>query len=357
MRDTLYFKDDDSRLSFLQGNYVTLTNMKQKDLERIVRYHMEPINISVHTTNPQLRCQMLHNRFAGEALQKLDYLYEHQIEMNGQIVLCKGYNDGEELDRSIRDLEKYCPVMKSVSVVPVGLTKFREGLCPLEPFTKEDAIAVIDQIEQWQTTFYKKYGLHFIHASDEFYILAEKPLPENTRYDGYLQLENGVGMIRLLLDEVQEAVSELESDTSHRELSIATGKLAEPYLVQCREMILKKYPNLQIHIYPIQNDYFGQSITVAGLVTGTDLIKQLKGKKLGQCLLLPTQMLRSGDDVFLDDVKLSDVQKALQIPVIRVESSGQAFVEAIVNKELHLNHYLYEGYEIEKIEKEGYEYE
>ena len=197
MRDTLYFKDDDSRLSFLQGNYVTLTNMSEKDVRRIVNYHLEPINISFQTTNPELRCKMLHNRFAGEALKKVDILYEGGIQMNGQIVLCKGENDGEELERTIRDLTKYVPLLQSVSVVPVGLTKYRDGLYPLEPFTKEDAKAVLEVIHKWQDKLYEEHGLHVMHASDEWYILAGEELPEEERYDGYLQLENGVGMLRL----------------------------------------------------------------------------------------------------------------------------------------------------------------
>ena len=206
MRDTLYFKDDDSRLSFLQGNYVTLTNMNDHDIERIIRYRLEPINISFQTTNPELRCKMLHNRFAGDALKKVDQLYQGGIEMNGQIVLCKGVNDGEELERSIRDLTKYLPLLRSVSVVPVGLTKFRDGLYPLEPFTKEEAKCVLETIHRWQEKLYVEYGVHFIHAGDEWYLLAEEEIPEEERYDGYLQLENGVGMLRLLMDKKNEYI-------------------------------------------------------------------------------------------------------------------------------------------------------
>ena len=202
MRETLYFKDDDSRLSFLQGNYVTLTNMSDHDIDRIIRYHLAPINISFQTTNPKLRCEMLHNRFAGDIFPKVQRLYEAGIEMNGQIVLCKGLNDKAELERSISDLTKYLPHLKSVSVVPVGLSKYREGLYPLEPFTKEEAEQVIDTIEAWQKKLFPQYGLHFIHASDEWYLLAGRELPEEARYDGYLQLENGVGMLRLLKEEV-----------------------------------------------------------------------------------------------------------------------------------------------------------
>ena len=205
MRETLYFKDDDSRLSFLQGNYVTLTNMSDEDIERIIRYNLEPINISFQTTNPELRNKMMGNRFAGEALKKADRLFEAGVRMNGQIVLCKGINDGKELERSISDLSRYIPYLESVSVVPVGLSRFREGLYPLEPFDKEDAKKVIALIEGWQDKLFKKHGTHFIHASDEWYLNAGIPIPEASRYDGYLQIENGVGMVRSLTDEVEEA--------------------------------------------------------------------------------------------------------------------------------------------------------
>ena len=331
MRETLYFKDDDSRLSFLQGNYITLTNMSDHDVERIVKYHLEPINISFHTTNPELRCKMLHNRFAGEALKKVDKFYEGGIQMNGQIVLCKGINDGEELERSIRDMSKYLPHLQSVSVVPVGLTKYRDGLYPLESFTKEDAENVIDTIEKWQKIFYEEYGLHFIHAGDEWYILAEREMPEEERYDGYLQLENGVGMLRLLINEFEEAYEELDEDDRKVEISMATGFLAYPYLKKMIEKLQVKFPNVTVYLYPIRNDFFGEKITVAGLITGQDLIAQLKGRSLGERLLLPCNMLRSGEEVFLDDVTLSELKDSLQIEVDIVKSSGWDFIEAIIN--------------------------
>ena len=331
MRETLYFKDDDSRLSFLQGNYITLTNMSDHDVDRIVKYHLEPINISFHTTNPELRCKMLHNRFAGEALKKVDKFYEGGIQMNGQIVLCKGINDGEELERSIRDMSKYLPHLQSVSVVPVGLTKYRDGLYPLESFTKEDAEKVIDTIEKWQKIFYEEYGLHFIHGGDEWYILAEREMPEEERYDGYLQLENGVGMLRLLMNEFEEAYGEIEGDERQIEVSMATGFLAYPYLKKMIEKLKEKFPNVTVHLYPIRNDFFGEKITVAGLITGQDLIAQLNGQKLGERLLLPCNMLRSGEEVFLDDVTLSDLKDSLQIQVDIVKSSGWDFIEAIMN--------------------------
>ena len=264
MRETLYFKDDDSRLSFLQGNYITLTNMSDHDIDRIVQYHLEPINISFHTTNPELRCKMLHNRFAGDALKKVQTLYEGGITMNGQIVLCKGINDGEELERSIRDMTAYLPHLQSVSVVPVGLTKFRDGLYPLEPFTKEEAKEVLAIIHRWQKKIYEEYGTHFIHAGDEWYILAGEEMPEEERYDGYLQLENGVGTTRLLQNEFQEAFEQLSGDDRETEISLATGKLAYPYLKRMIETLQTKYPNVIVHLYEIRNDFFGELITVAG---------------------------------------------------------------------------------------------
>ena len=333
MRETLYFKDDDARLSFLQGNYITLTNLKEKDMERIVRYHLCPINVSVHTTNPKLRCQMLHNRFAGDALKKIDYFFEHEIEMNGQIVLCKGYNDGKELERTLQDLMAYCPVMQSVSVVPVGLTKYREGLCPLQPFTPEEAGAVIDQIEAVQKVCMERFGLHFVHASDEFYVLAGRELPEEERYDGYLQLENGVGMLRLLMEEAKAALEQLEGDDRTDTLTIATGKLAVPYLKLCVDLVQKKFPAIHVELVPVQNDFFGEMITVSGLVTGQDLLAQLKGRELGSRVLIPMNMLRSGEETFLDDMTVSQIQKALQVPVVSVKSSGYDLVKALIIKD------------------------
>ena len=330
MRETLYFKDDDSRLSFLQGNYITLTNMSDHDVERIVKYRLEPINISFQTTNPELRCKMLHNRFAGDALKKVDILYQGQIEMNGQIVLCKGVNDKKELERTIRDLTGYLPYLKSVSVVPVGLTKYRDGLYPLEPFTKEDAKEVLSVIHRWQEKIYKEYGMHMIHAGDEWYVLAEEEVPEEERYDGYLQLENGVGMMRLLFNEVQEALSKVTGDGRTREISLATGYLMYPYIGKILEEIRKKFPNITTHLYAIRNEFFGERITVSGLITGGDLMKQLKDKPLGERLLLPCNMLKIGEPVFLDDFTLQEVEDSLQVKTDIVKSSGQDLLDAVI---------------------------
>lgn len=330
MRETLYFKDDDSRLSFLQGNYLTLTNMSDADLDRIIYYKLSPINISFQTTNPELRCRMLNNRFAGEIHEKVRKLREAGIVMNGQIVLCRGVNDREELERSIGDLTGYLPQLQSVSVVPVGLTRYREGLYPLEPFTKEDACDVLETIHRWQKKIFASYGTHFIHAGDEWYILAGQPVPEQDTYDGYLQLENGVGMVRLLEEEVKDALREVPKDERERKVTIATGELAAPFLEGHAEKIREKYPNVHVQVLPVQNRFFGERITVAGLVTGQDLISQLKGKISGEKLLITEHMLKSGEPVFLDDVTVKEVEKALQIKISIVESGGNDLVRHIV---------------------------
>lgn len=330
MRRTLYFKDDDSRLSFLQGNYLTLTNMKEQDLDRIIYYKLSPINISFQTTNPELRCRMLNNRFAGDVLEKARRLKDAGIVMNGQIVLCRGVNDGEELERSIRDLTALLPQLQSVSVVPVGLTRYREGLYPLEPFTGEDARRVLDVIHRWQRQLYQEYGVHFIHAGDEWYLLAGEPLPEEKTYDGYLQLENGVGMIRLLEEEVKEALRSLPGDDRSRRVTIATGELAAPFLQRHADCVREHYPNVQVRVLPVKNTFFGERITVAGLLTGQDLIEQLGGQDLGERLLLTSHMLKSGEPVFLDDRTVEEVENALQTKIFIVESSGTDLIRGII---------------------------
>ena len=335
MRETLYFKDDDSRLSFLQGNYVTLTNMSDHDIDRIIHYHLGPINISFQTTNPDLRCKMLHSRFAGDVFPKIRRLADAGIELNGQIVLCRDINDGAELERSISDMTSYLPALRSVSVVPVGLSKYREGLYPLKPFDAQSAGEVIDLIESWQKKIYPQYGVHFVHASDEWYLLAGRPLPEEERYDGYLQLENGVGMLRLLKEEVEETLAEVKPDgeTPKRRVSIATGRLAGPFLKELGKRIETVHQNVTLQIFEIRNDFFGESITVSGLITGQDLIAQLKDQDLGDELLLPTNMIRSGERVFLDDLTIEDAEEALGIPIRIVESGGRDLVCAVTGEE------------------------
>ena len=335
MRETLYFKDDDSRLSFLQGNYVTLTNMSDYDLERIIKFHLSPINVSFQTMNPELRCKMLHNRFAGDALKKVDRLYEGGVTMNGQIVLCKGVNDREELEYSLEKLSAYAPVLQSVSIVPVGLSKFRDGLYPLESFTKEDAKHLIEQVERWQKIMMEKHGIHFVHASDEWYILAGRNMPEEGRYDGYLQLENGVGMMRLLETEVKERLSQLEGDDRKIQASVATGKLAAPFIKKMTELVQEKFPNISVSVYTIKNEFFGEKITVSGLITGQDLKTQLKDRQLGEKVLIPCNMLRSGEDVFLDDLTVEMISEALGTEIVVVDEPGADLVDCLINPPDH----------------------
>lgn len=338
MRDTLYFKDDDSRLSFLQGNYVTLTNMSDEDVERIITYHLEPINISFHTMNPELRCRMLHNRFAGEALKKADRFFEAGVMMNGQIVLCKGINDGPELEASIERLAGYLPYLQSVSVVPVGLTSHREGLYPLKPFTKEDAEEVLDLIHGWQERLYREHGTHFIHAGDEWYLLAGRELPEAETYDGYLQLENGVGMVRLFREEIREELEKAKEQEQSpgaegRRVTVATGRLAAPILQEAARAVEAQYPEVRVQVLAVENRFFGERITVAGLLTGRDLKEQLSGQELGDALLLTENMFRDGTEAFLDDMTAGELSGALQVPITIVKSDGKAFLEAVLGLE------------------------
>ena len=346
LRKTLYFKDDDSRLSFLQGNYITLTNMRDREIQRIIRYRMEPMNISVHTTDPELRVRMLGNRRAGEVLRYLDELYDAEITMNGQIVLCKGWNDGEALMKTLRDLLRYAPVMQSVSVVPVGLTKYREGLTPLEAFTKEDALQVIGQVEEIQKEALRKCGIHFVHASDEFYLTAEKDFPEEKEYDGYPQLYNGVGMARLLLREAEKEVRRIRKDGNRRKRVFATGMAAAPLLRKVRAMVDEKFPGHDNDIRAIRNDFFGEHVTVAGLVTGQDLLRQLQDIDPESTLFLPNCMLRSGEEVFLDDVTLTEVSQKLHVKTVILQGGGDSLVRAMCGKlkkgDMDLTHGNYE---------------
>ncbi len=334
MRDTLYFKDDDSRLSFLQGNYITLTNLSEKDLGRIVRYNLSPVNVSIHTMNPELRCKMLGNRFAGSSLQKLNVLADAGIEMNGQVVLCKGINDGKELEFTISELMKYIPSFRSLSVVPVGLSKYRDGLFHLEPFEKDDCAEVIDIIEGYQKQCMEKYGIHFVHASDEFYLTAGIPMPEADRYDGYLQLDNGVGMIRSFIDERDEQIEKrmqdgsFDKDHGGKHITLVTGVLAYPIISESARMVEERANGLKIDVYAIRNDFFGERITVSGLLTGQDIIAQLKGRDLGDEIRLPESVVRAGTDVFLDDIKVSEVSDALQVRVVTIKSNGYDFVDS-----------------------------
>ena len=329
MRDTLYFKDDDTRLSFLQGNYVTMTNVSDEEIERICYYKLSPINVSVHTTNPELRRRMLCNRFAGEIMKKLDRLKEADITMNGQVVLVKGVNDGAELERTIHDLTAYLPNMQSLSVVPVGLTKYRDKLPKLLPFEKEDAKEVLSIIRKWQGICREFFGTNFVYASDEWYLVAEKELPSEDDYEGYPQIENGVGMIRSLVTEVREAVEWAAGDDRVRNITIATGKLAGPTISELCELVRTKFPNVRADVHVIRNDFFGERITVSGLLTGTDIISQLKDVPMGERLLLPQNLLRSGENVLLDDMTVTDIEEALHVKVRITKPTGRDFLDSL----------------------------
>ena len=331
MRDTLYFKDDDARLSFLQGNYVTLTNMSDYDVDRIIKYNLSPINISFHTTNPELRCKMLNNRFASDALNKAKKMADAGLVLNGQIVLCKDINDKDELERTLNDLYELLPSLQSISIVPVGLTRFRDGLANLKSFCKEDAVELISLIENWQKKAYEEYGLHWVHLSDEWYIMAQMPIPQADCYDGYLQIANGVGTIRSMLDEVQEEINALSGEKIDSEtVSVITGTLAYPYINQMAEDIMKAFPEKNIIVYPIVNHFFGETITVTGLLTGGDITSQCKGKELGNRLLIPQNVLKADEDIFLDDMTLDEFCDILQVKVSVVQSNGFDFVDSIV---------------------------
>ena len=332
MRETLYFKDDDARLSFLQGNYVTLTNMTQEDVDRIIEMHLN-INVSVHTTNPELRCVMMHNRFAGE---KLDFLWQMAragIQLNCQIVLCPGLNDGKELERTLTDLGSMLPNLTSVAVVPVGLSKYREGLYPLIPFTAETAGQALDLIESYQLQFLEKHGTRAVFPSDEFFIMAGRELPDADYYEEYPQYENGVGLLRSLADEFHAALEDAEPDHLPRSVSIATGRSPYGVLRSLVDEAEAAFPGLTVHMYPIRNDFFGEMITVTGLITGQDLIAHLQGCPLGEELLLSSVMIRRDSDVFLDDYTIGQVEEALHTKIRLVTNDGYEFLDAILGVE------------------------
>lgn len=333
MRPTVYFKDDDSRLSFLLGNYITLTNLSESDIDRIIKMRLSPVNISVHTTNPALRCKMMQNKNAGKVLSYLKKLADAGIAINAQIVLCKGLNDKEELDRTLSDLTSYRPALASVAVVPAGLTKHREGLYPLEPFSKEDAAAVIAQVNAFGDEMLKKEGSRLVFPSDEFYLKAEIPFPGEEYYEGYPQLENGVGMIASMRGEFEEAIAFLSEDydlSRPIRCSIATGYAAFGFISELVSLLKERCPNLSCTVYPIENRFFGEHITVAGLICGCDLLEQLRGKDLGDFLAIPEVMLRDEKDRFLDDTTLEELEKKLGLPIRLSPSTGEDFIRTLL---------------------------
>lgn len=329
MRDSLYFKDDDARLSFLTGNYITLTNLTPREIQRIADLKVSPINISVHATDPKLRQDMLGHRGAGKCLDIMRRLADSGIVMNCQIVCCPGLNDGEALKRTMSELSDLYPSVFSVSIVPVGLTKHRAKLFPLKPFDRESALATISEVEYFSEKCLGEKGSRIFFCSDEMYIAGELPLPENDFYEGYPQLENGVGMLRLLITEFNEKLATVSGGRRLDPFSIATGVSAYPYIRKLVETAAEKCDNIDFNVYAINNDFFGHTINVSGLITGTDLINQLRGKALGKRLLIPRNMLRSGDDVFLDNTTVDAVKNALGVPVNPVNQDGEELVDAI----------------------------
>ena len=330
MRDTLYFKDDDARLSFLHGNYVTLTNLSDEDIDRIIKMKISVINVSVHTTDPDLRVKMLRNKFAGNLMPRLNKLAKSGITVNTQVVLCPGINDGEALSHTIGDLLSLAPGVYSLSVVPVGLTKYREGLCPLRPFTGEEAKKIIRQVTSWQEKALQTIGRRFVYLADEFYLLADLPIPPAEEYEGFPQIENGVGLIASLKEEWDAAIKEAPGRIRKREISMITGMAAAPFLQTLVEEAMAKYPRLTVHLYPIRNDFFGEKITVSGLLTGRDVLSQLQGKPLGKELLIPECMLRYETEDFLDDMTLSELQKKLKVKIRPVRNDGWELLSHIL---------------------------
>ena len=330
LRSSLYFKDDDSRLSFLFGNYITLTNITEHEVDRIIKMHISPINISVHTTNPELRVKMMNNKNAGKALDIIYRFNEAGIKLNCQLVLVPGYNDGEELRRSLEDLTALENV-ECIAAVPVGLTKYREGLCEISPFDKKKAEETLRILEEFGEETLKKYGERRVFGADEFYILAERKLPDADFYEEFLQLENGVGLVPLLLSESDEAISLCDYILKEkRNITIATGESAYPFIKAIVDKTEKKWDNLKCNVVAVKNNFFGGHINVAGLITATDLEEQLKGKDLGEELLIPSVMLRDGGDMFLDSVTLKELSQKLNIKITPVDNDGFQLVDKIL---------------------------
>ncbi|MEE1002297.1 MAG: DUF512 domain-containing protein [Acutalibacteraceae bacterium] len=331
MRETLYFKDDDARLSFLFGNYITLTNVSDEEIDRIIKMHITPINISVHTTNPELRCKMMNNRFAGDALKYMYRLCENGIKINCQLVLVPGYNDGDELKKTLADLEKLYPNVESVAAVPVGLTKFREGLAKITPFNKDTAKAVIDTMNEFGDRCFEKYGDRLFYPSDEFYNLAQLPMPKENYYGEMLQLENGVGMSALLKGKFIRALEDESRTPKGEKLTIATGKGAYKLIKSLVDLAEIKWHNIDCEVVPIENYYFGELITTTGLITGSDLIKNLKGKENLSKVLISGAMLRNEGDIFLDDLSPDDVEKEIGAEIKVIDCDGAALLDALLD--------------------------
>lgn len=332
LRESLYFKDDDSRLSFLFGNYITLTNITEHEINRIINMHISPINISVHTTNPDLRVKMMTNKNAGRVLDIMYRFNEAGIKMHSQLVLCPGYNDGDQLRRSLNDLLEL-ENMECVAAVPVGLTKFRDGLAELEPFNKQTAADVLDIIDEYAQKSIEKYGERRFYGSDEFYLLSEREMPDAEFYGDFLLLENGVGLWALLKSEAESALEDIEISAENRRVSIATGAAAYPLLKEIANLCEQKRDDIKADVYAINNDFFGEKITVSGLVTATDIYNQLKDKDLGDCLLIPSSMLRAERDMFLDSITVDELSQKLNVKITVVDTDGYSLIDAIFGNE------------------------
>lgn len=334
MRETVYFKDDDTRLSFLQGNYVTLTNMSDEEIDRLIKMRVSPINISVHATEPKLREMMLNNRFAGKCYDIMKKFAENDIYMNCQIVLCPGINDGEHLKRSLTDLGNLFPYVNSISVVPVGLTRYREGLCKIEPFTAKTSRETIEFVEKIQQEFLEKYGSRLVYLADEFYINAKMEMPLAEEYEGFPQIENGVGLIASMQEEFDSGLKLVEDKKRSRHISIATGEISYDFIKTLSERIENKCGGVKIDVYAIMNNFFGGGVNVSGLVCGCDIIEQLKGKITTDELMIPHSMLRDDDNIFLDDTMVEDVEKELSVKITPIINDGYEFIEKVLDEEL-----------------------
>jgi len=333
LRETLYFKDDDARMSFISGSYITLTNLDDKDVDRIVKMKTSPMNISVHTTNPKLRVKMLSNKFAGKAMDIMRRFADAGIKMNCQIVLCKGINDGDELGRTMNDLESLCPGLNSVSVVPAGITKYREKLFPLKSYTPEDCGVIIEQVRKFADKCLEKYGERLFYCGDELYIKAGMKLPRPSEYGGYPQLENGVGMMASMYEEFEAELRHIDvyKDAPYRQVTIATGQAAYEFICMLVDRLVSSCKNLSCKVYMIKNEFFGSDITVSGLITGQDLLSQLKYTALGERLYIPAVMLRHEQDMFLDNMTLKELSDALDIEIRTVSNDGAEFIQALLS--------------------------
>ncbi|MDO4282426.1 MAG: DUF512 domain-containing protein [Clostridia bacterium] len=339
VRETLIFKDDDYRLSFFSGNYITMTNMKDIDVDRIIRYRLSPINISIHATDEKVRCMMLNNRHAGKVLEYLDRFYQAGISINTQIVLCKGINDGNILKKTIVDLSKYAPVLKSICIVPVGLSNNRDGLYPLEALSKEDCENTIDLVSKYQEKFKKKFKTPLVFLADEFYLKAGRKMPNYSDYGEFGQIEDGIGMTALFEHDFKKEIKQLkEKNISYpksKTISMITGKIVEDYMKKKAKAIQARVGNLNINIIAVENEYFGEQITVTGLITGRDILKTLHGLKedginIGEYIVIPRVMLKDDEDIFLDDTKLEDLQKELKLPIVVTDGSAKVFIESTI---------------------------